>query len=412
MSPPLPVAGAPLHWSGARVYDVFLGVSMSSEHSSLYVFTVQPDPVEAQIPAFVTAATGPLFTTAGKVIGTFDLKNMRDDAAKVWGEIKISPSTAPLTIAVQLGILNPPLKRAKVKVSDVVKQPVPVEQFIRKATELGARLRFVDARNSLCGQQLVVLMLDSLERVSKGETCTGDKMSAEQCRGALDTVLDSNVAQIERTCGQAAIEAALTKENESRPPGERLTGTQITAEANTRLTAQPKVLEQVDTELRKLIAAQEPERLTGEATFSNIPLTRWSFGVLASFALQASTSGPRVKVGNDGKLVADPLERQMTLFVVNFAPKGFDPDAKPMMLSERIRPFAGVVATPDFGLGAGVSVGIWKGVGFNIGGALLFVPSLRGGDQIGDVPSQPNDTFGAARATAWFIGASYNFTGK
>jgi hypothetical protein len=178
------------------------------------------------------------------------------------------------------------------------------------------------------------------------------------------------------------------------------------------MTAQPKVIEQVDTEMRKLIASQQPERVTGEATLANTPLTRWSFGALTSFALTASSSKPRVKVGNDGKLVADPLGRQMALLVVNFAPKGFDPEAKPMMLSERIRPFAGVVATPDFGLGGGVSIGIWKGVGVNLGGAALFVPSLRGDDEIGSVPSQPTAAFGVARATAWFFGVSYNFSGK
>jgi hypothetical protein len=102
----------------------------------------------------------------------------------------------------------------------------------------------------------------------------------------------------------------------------------------------------------------------------------------------------------------------MALFVVNFAPKGFDPEAKPMMLSERIRPFAGVVATPDFGLGGGLSIGIWKGVGVNLGGAVLFVPSLRGDDEIGSVPSRPTEPFGVARATVWFFGVSYNFSGK
>ena len=44
--------------------------------------------------------------------------------------------------------------------------------------------------------------------------------------------------------------------------------------------------------------------------------------------------------------------------------------------------------------------------------AALFVPSLRGDDEIGSAPSRPTEAFGVARATAWFFGVSYNLSGK
>jgi hypothetical protein len=43
-----------------------------------------------------------------------------------------------------------------------------------------------------------------------------------------------------------------------------------------------------------------------------------------------------------------------------------------------------------------MSIGIWKGVGVNLGAAALFVPSLRGDDEIGRAPSRPTDAFGGA----------------
>jgi hypothetical protein len=409
-SPPL--TGDDSDSTNSRVYDVFLGASPASEHGSLYLFTQQTNPAEAAIPAFVEKATGPLFISASKFLPLVDQTNAFL-AVKPLAVEKTGP-TFSKTVTVQVGVLRPPIARAKVKVTDFVKQPVPVSEFEVQAGDLVAKLKFVDARQFVCVKKLADHDGSSMVEVANraGGNCTKDGATAESCRGEFANAFDRNLAAIARSCGKADVEEEVLKENEARPAGDRLNKEQIDAEVKKRIEAQPKVIEQVDTEVRKFILSQQPERITGDVTFANTPLVHWNFGILSSFALSASLSKPRVKVGNDGKLAADPLSRPMTLFVVNIAPRGFDPEARPMMLSERLRPFAGVVATPDFGLGGGLSIGIWKGLGFNIGGAVLFVPTPNGTDEIGSAPSDPTAPFAVAHAKAFFVGASYSFPGK
>ena len=145
-----------------------------------------------------------------------------------------------------------------------------------------------------------------------------------------------------------------------------------------RLEQNQKLIQE-DTGILELVASQQQERLHGEGLIHQHTANALELRSPNVLCLDGVVM-VRVKVGNDGKLVADPLARQMTLVVVNFAPKGYDPEHRPMSVAERVRRFAGVVATPDFGIGGGVSVGIWRGVGVNLGAAVLFVPSLSGSE--------------------------------
>lgn len=394
----------------ARLYELFLSAEPSAEQASLWVFSRQPDPLEAQAPAFVAAATGPLFSSLAKLTGTFDFRRFSTDVQlKSTEERRVLDRPEPAaTVTAQLATLEPPLHRAKVKITDVVRQPVPVSDFLRQTRDLVSRMQFVDVRDAVCAKALAVQLASEAETVAGGAWCTSGGTTEEKCRAAFDEKFRAALKSEGLTC-EATVRSEAAAANEARPPDRRLDAKALAADTDKRLDQNEKGMQQVDTELRKLVASQQQERLTADSSVTNTPLTHWTFGALTSFAFQASANQPRVKVGNDGKLVADPLGRQMALVVVNYSPKGYDSERRPMSRSERFRPFLGVVATPEFGVAVGFSIGVWRGVGVNVGKALLLIPSPSGSDQIGLPPSNPTDAFGVGHAYPWFVGASYNF---
>lgn len=394
------------------IYEVFLSPSADADHSSIYVFTRQASPLETQTPGFVASATGPLFSSAAKLIGTSRLnmlKSSKDfNILMVHGDEDTFPQPAepevPPTVTAMMGIVKPPLPRAKVKVSDAAKQPIPVVDFQRQLTELAAKLRFVDVRQSICAMALASTLAELSRKTAVSTTCT--TANVNDCRDLLDKQLRAAAAESESACRAQMEKAVRAEAGESQKPDEAA----IRAETTKRFDGIHKApLGKVDDEFRKLIVAQQPEKITGDSSFANTPLTHWSFGALTSFATRASASKSRIKVGNDGKLVSDPMPRQMTLFVMNWSIAGFDPDGPRMSMAERVRPFVGVIATPDFGLGGGLSIGIWRGVGLNLGAGVTWIATLRPDEQLGGPPSDTNAPFATGVAKVLYVGASYNF---
>lgn len=366
------------------VYEMFLSVTPDADHMSLYVFTAQPDPVQAQIPAFVQAASGAMFASASKLFGTVNKSMMSSMAFSAMGGEPGPPPNEPIRLTAKLSTLRPPLKRSKVKITDITVQPLPLFDFQRQVGDLADKLRFVDVRASKCASSYVTLLAPPLVATARSANCTDSASTPATCRSALGATIEVTLKGEDKKCADA------------------LNGDELKAERS--------AMQQVDTEFRKLIAAQQPERLTGDAALSNTPLTHIGFGILTGFAFYEKLYAPRVKVGNDGKLAADPLSRQLTAFVVNIAPTGYPADAPSMSWAERVRGFVGVTATPEFGLTSGISGQIWRGVGIDFGGATMFVPTFGDSkDQIGQAPSDPTAPFSATRATTVFLGLHYNF---
>jgi hypothetical protein len=130
---------------------------------------------------------------------------------------------------------------------------------------------------------------------------------------------------------------------------------------------------------------------------------------VAAYAFRGGiVDAARVKV-KDGILVADPLDRRLSLVVVNLGFKPYDEGAFHPTLAERLRWFVGAVVTPDFGVAAGVSAGIVRGLTVNFGGAILGVRGLQSDDELGRPPSHDEDPFRLAQARVLFLGAGYTF---
>ena len=409
VAPSLPSDAQPATKPSAVLYEVFLSSFESADHDSLYTFTATTNPFEAQIPAFVEKATGPLFAAAAKSAGTIKFDRMSVDIpTDVFKPLEKKPADTPpppMSVTAMLSLVKPPMARAKVKVNEMAKQPIPVEDFQKQLGDLAAKLSFVDARQSTCAVQLAEDYAKTGQAIANSEACTAK--DANECRAAFGRSFESHFGLQEISCKSFASEQARKDlvASSSTSPSEAA----VQAEGNKKFEAHKATMTKVDDEFRKLVAAQQPEKLSGESTFNNIPLTRWSFGILTSFILEASASKPRVKVGNDGKFASDPMPRPLSMFVVNFSPIGYDSDARSMSAAERYRLFAGVIATPDFGLGGGVNLGIWKGVGFNVGGGVTWVPTLHDDETLSDMPKRPQDPFATAWASVLFVGASYSF---
>lgn len=393
------------------LYEVFLSVTGDSDHASLYVFTAQPDALEAQIPALVAAATGPMFASAAKLFGNVNKVGLSIAAlTAIGGEVETSEEPPP--VSVKVSTLIPPLASAKAKVTDVVVQPFPYVDFQRQVRDLAGRLVFVEATRSQCASEYVSLLAPQLAEIAKSADCTGAASTPSICRTAFSGAFERTYSAVDTTCAQH-VKSDVETANAGRADRDKWTPAQVKTEIDDRLKVQRSAMQQVDTEFRKLVAAQQPERLTADSSLTNTPLTHWSFGVLTAFSFGETVSATRVKVGGDGKLAPDPLSRQLTAFVVNVAPAGYRADAPTMSWAERVRGFIGVTTTPEFGVAAGVSVQIWKGVGVNFGGARMVIPTFGdANDRLGQAPSEPSAPFGTAHANAVFVGAHYTFTGK
>jgi hypothetical protein len=145
-----------------------------------------------------------------------------------------------------------------------------------------------------------------------------------------------------------------------------------------------------------------------DVTLKNRPLGRFSFGLMEAVALWAKLDDPRVKLTDDGTLVADTLPRLLTAVTFNGAFRGYDEDALTATPPEQWRWFGGAAIAPDFGAVGGISYMPVRGLAFNVGAGLLFTKSADAAD-IGAAPKDARDPFRLGVARVVFVGASYVF---
>jgi hypothetical protein len=140
-----------------------------------------------------------------------------------------------------------------------------------------------------------------------------------------------------------------------------------------------KAILAIDAKLRKFVADLQPLTLDARLTFHNRPAARVTLGVGTGVVLWGASNKARVKL-SDGKLVSDPLPRQLTMVVANVSFKGYDPVALPVSPAERYRAFAGAILSPDFGVGGGITVLLARGLAVNFGGCVLFSRAAEDAD--------------------------------
>ena len=153
---------------------------------------------------------------------------------------------------------------------------------------------------------------------------------------------------------------------------------------------------------------QEAQRLSIETDIENVPRTHVTLGVVSGFGFNPHMSDPRVRVDN-GKLSPDPLGRTVAIASVNYHPVGFNPKARRMQVGERLSIFVGGVLKPTFGLAAGATVEILRGVGLTGGLAWMAIDRTQADDEIGQAPLDPANPVRIGLAREWFVGLCYRF---
>lgn len=162
----------------------------------------------------------------------------------------------------------------------------------------------------------------------------------------------------------------------------------------------------VDGKFRDFVATGRPERVESQVTFKNRPRKHLAFGAGTGLVLAGKLNRPRVKLER-GRLVEDPLGRQLTMALVTWSPRGYDEQAYSMSAAERFRPFGGVILTPDFGLGGGLTIALGRRVGVNLGAGVLFTRAASSGDVPGAPPANAARPFSLGFARVIFAGVHF-----
>jgi hypothetical protein len=336
-----------------RTFELFVSVKPQDAIATTYTSTRERNPIEELLPAFAQAIFDPL-------------------TALLAATQRIPPSAPrganPHYATVSQVVL--PFTRAAVHVEIRVAQPPQQGGFEKAIATLSATNQFITAAHSLCGQNLDTALRQLSE---KAASCT-----------AVPTTCIDNLKDPFEKAHQTALSKCTTD-------GERAD------------------LLAVEASYRDLVANIANTEVKAAFDLKNAPRKLVSLGLLSAYAFTGGVvDGARVKV-DDGNLVADPLDRRLSLVVVNFGFKPYNAEAFHPTGAERFKWFAGAVVTPDFGAAIGVSALIARGLSANFGGAIIGVRGLHSDDQLGNPPTHDTDPYKMSSARVLFAGVGYNF---
>lgn len=347
---------------GARLFQIFLAPLQADALAAVYVSVRERNPLEAQMPAVIEAIVNPLFAALAQQQG-----DLRARAAA----LGVTPRTHSFWITVSSVPL--PFRRAGVAAELRASVNLSSDAFGTSARTLAESLKFSEVPHSTCATTLA----DDLARILESK-----KACADQPTGCVVAVRDDF-----RTSFNA-------RRDECRKEGEYAKLDSL-------------ALDKVDQAFRKLVAGQDAKEVTTKLSLRNVPLERYSFGVLAGYTAWGRTKSPRAEV-EDGEVVAAPLKRSLAMVIVNIASRRYDSTLFSPSAAERYRWFAGVVVSPDIGVGGGFSTLLVRGVGLNVGAFVVASPTATS-DEIGRAPSNLKDPLGSTVGGGVFVGASYNF---
>jgi hypothetical protein len=343
--------------SKARLYQLFVAENRTDALASMYTFTREQSPLLAQIPDVADRILGPMLSLLSTTLRSeATARPARTPGAVGWATVARVPVA---------------FDRAAVKV--VLKASVPVQdvRLTKASASLARTLTLVDVRYSKPARGLAT----ELDKIVKAEAAACVAPGAD-CLAALDKKFSEKVANACPTtsCSEDDVEA----------------------------------VHLVDGKFRELVEGLTEKELNGSADLKNVPLTKYSFGLMTGLMFGRKSTAPRAEI-DDGVLAADPLDRQLNMVVLNRAFTPYDADAFDPTPQERWRWFVGAAITPTFGVGAGVSYLPVRGLGVNVGVAVLGINAPNKGDDIGSAPTDEDDPFRLAATYTGFIGLSYNF---
>lgn len=338
-----------------KLYQVFISDDRQDVMASVFMSTREQNPLLKQIPEVAEKILDPMLGLLSATLGTEppSLTRTPNGGWATMSEVRL------------------PYERAAVKV-EMRAQLAPLAGLKSASTKLKSTLTLIDVRYSKEGKALA---------------------------GELDTIMQNKAADCVAATGPNAclqlVDPDFTARYDARCGGNCSGDLE-------------KALQTVDGKFRALAAAGVREKLDAKAELRNVPLTRYSFGLMTGFSFWRKSSDPRVEV-DDGVLEHDPLDRTITMVTFNGAFTPYDADAFSITRAERHRWFVGAVITPSFGAGVGYTWLPTRGLGINVGYAVLGISVADGGKQIGEKPADSADPFKLGVTGAAFVGGSYNF---
>ncbi len=363
----LDLPGVSTNADAGELVELFLSRSSLGRLTSLYVSTREDDPLLAQLPAFIQALAGPLFATIGTIAGNVP--------GLVRETVAVPPKPKLAATVKRVGL---PFRRAEVRLQAIAREPVSTAEFAHSAARLASAFSFSEIPRSPCARTLAAALAADLPVVTQAAVCSAATAQPLTCLAAFDRVLSASFDAAVKSCEGGAPSA-----------DER------------------DALEKVDAAFRELVEAGTSTSATLDVTFKNRPPSRFAFGAGSGVMTRASLTRSRVTT-EDGVLVADPLDRVMTMAFVNWSPAGYDAEDPRISPAERFRLFFGAALTPDFGPALGLNVLLARGIGVTVGGAFLFG---KGADnaEIGNTPAKPDDPYKLSIARTVFVGISYSY---
>jgi len=349
------------HGAG-QAFEIFLSSEEEDAIATVYTSTRQRNPIEEQLPALAQAITGPLFGLLGSTQNAIRIKHLQP------------APPAPPNIYATVSSIPLPFDRATIQVKAIVAKALTSKAAHKQAADLTAELEFTVAGRADCVSDYVKAIQTELAKPTN---------LTDQCLGDGDCA--------------AKAEAGFKKASEDAL---KACGTN---------TAQLKLLAETDKKLRDFMIGLDGKKVTDDFALQNTPLTLVSLGLMTGLTVSGRVDGTRVKLDDNGKIAADPLGRVMALVVVNVGFTKYDAGTFHMTPAERYRWFAGAIVAPDFGVAGGLTFGIVRGLGVNLGGGVVGVRGQRSADSIGEPPTNPSRPFTLTPAYVGFVGVSYNF---
>jgi hypothetical protein len=353
--------------SESPLYEVFIATHPKSTLVSAYASTRSENPINAQLIAFAQQVFTPLLSLV--------------EAVARGGETKTAGALPP-TLYVTVSSVVLPFERATMTVKSRATVSLTIEAATKIFADLGLKLSLGGFDQSGFARKLTASFVEAasqeLARCKAGLTANGDCAGLS---GRLDLLFATIFEQCKATC----------------VPGSTPTDDDL------------KAMKGVDKAFRAVLESGLSQSVEADASLANTPATYFALGAVAGMLVSGTPDKARVTLDENGNLKADPLGRAVTMAVVNYAPRGYDAAEASPSKRERYRLFFGGVLTPDFGIGAGGSILIVRGLAINGGGGVLFSRGLKDGDEVGNAPKDPLDPFAKATTKFWFVGLSYNF---
>ena len=354
------------------LYEVFIAADERSSLVSIYTSTRTENPILAQIVDVAGRVITPLFGLASGVAGEVAR------AAATAGAPAPS-ATTPLFVTSSRLVL--PWQRAHVSVKSQAQVPATTDRLKTAVDRIVANVELKELGRSQWARKYADAR--GKRTVETAASCITGTLSADACSHRFDadftSVFDACVTQKKCMPGATA-----TDDDKSG-------------------------FAKVDETIRDFVSTGIASSVTAESTFANTPLTHFGFGLTTALVLEGWPSKVRVKLDDDGNVVADPLGRQVSMIVLNWSPAGYRESDPSPSKAERARLFLGAVITPDFGIGVGGSLLLVRGLAVNAGVGVLFSRGVANPDALRSAPTDPKKPFELSYTPFTFIGASFNF---